>query len=111
MKSFPLRVADALQDSRLRGALTRATGQLGARRTNAFASLEDADAVRDRARAARMHAISDLASHLERFEANLSKNGAHVHWAQTSRDANAIIADKRTAPMVVTAATSSELTK
>ena len=92
MKTFPLRVADALQDSRLQGALTRATGQLGVRRTNAFASLDDADAVRDRARAARMHAIRDLASHLERFEAHLSKNGAHVHWAQTSHDANAIIA-------------------
>ena len=92
MKPFPLRVDDALRDDRLQQALTRATGQLGARRANAFATLDDADLVRDRARAARMHAIRDLASHLERFEANLTKNGAHVHWAQTAKDANAIIA-------------------
>ena len=91
-KTFSLRVADALQNRQLQTALTRATGQLGARRSNAFETLDDADAVRDRARAARIHAIRDLAGHLERFEANLSKNGAHVHWAQTARDANAIIA-------------------
>jgi len=92
VKTFPLRVADALQNHQLQTALTRATGQLGARRSNAFATLDDADAVRNRARLARMHAIRDLAGHLERFDANLSKNGAHVHWAQTAKDANAIIA-------------------
>ncbi|HEV3141947.1 MAG TPA: LutB/LldF family L-lactate oxidation iron-sulfur protein, partial [Vicinamibacterales bacterium] len=92
VKVFALRVEDALHDQKLQTALTRATGQLGARRTNAFASLENADAVRDRAREARMRAIRDLADHLERFEANLTKNGAHVHWAQTARDANAIVA-------------------
>ena len=90
--AFPIRVREALGDERLQHALTRATGQLGAKRTSAFASLPDAEAVRDRARAARMHAIRDLASHLERFEANLLKNGAHVHWAQSASDANTIIA-------------------
>jgi len=90
--SFPLRVEAALHDDRLQHALTRATGQLGMRRSNAFASLDDGEAVRDRARAARINAIRDLASHLERFEVNLTKNGAHVHWAQSAKDANAIVA-------------------
>ena len=36
--TFALRVADALQDSRLQGALTRATGQLGATALNQLGS-------------------------------------------------------------------------
>ena len=45
-----------------------------------------------RARAARMHAIAHLGEHLERFETKLLANGAHVHWAETPAEANAIIA-------------------
>jgi L-lactate dehydrogenase complex protein LldF len=88
-----LRVESALADERLQAALARATNQLGARRASAFATLDHADAVRDAARAARMHAIANLSQLLEQFESTLTTNGATVHWADTPADANSIIAD------------------
>src|SRR5262249_28695738 len=86
------RAEEALADARLRTALDRVTGVFGDRRKIGFASLPHADLVRDAARAARLRAIGDLASHLERFEARLLANGAHVHWAETADDANRIVA-------------------
>jgi L-lactate dehydrogenase complex protein LldF len=90
---FSARVETALADAHLRAALDRATSQLGARRSSALAALEDSDAIRDRARSARLRAIANLAEHLERFEAKLLENGAHVHWAGTPGEANRIVAD------------------
>jgi L-lactate dehydrogenase complex protein LldF len=90
---FATRANHALADARLRAALDRVTGTLGARRESAFASLESADLVRDAARAARMRALTDLAGHLEQFEAKLTANRVHVHWAETPADANRFIAD------------------
>lgn len=93
MTTFAARAGEALGDNRLRMALDRATGQLGERRENAFASLPGSDAIRDAARAAKMRVIANLAGYLEQFEASLLANGAHVHWAETPEDANRIIAD------------------
>jgi L-lactate dehydrogenase complex protein LldF len=90
---FSKRVDSALADGRLRVALDRATSALGSRRVLALATLPDADDVRDRARAARLGALADLAANLERFEARLEANGAHVHWAETPQDANRIIVE------------------
>jgi L-lactate dehydrogenase complex protein LldF len=90
--AFQDRVDQALGDAPLRAALDRATAQLGGRRLLALATLDDADAVRDRARAARLHAVANLGALLERFEARLIANGAAVHWAETPAEANAIIA-------------------
>jgi len=92
---FPLQVhaKAALADGRLQAALSRATTQLGDRRQQALSTLQDPDAVRDRARAARMSAIANLAQLLERFEGNLITNGAAVHWAETPAEANQIIVD------------------
>jgi L-lactate dehydrogenase complex protein LldF len=90
---FAARASGAMADARLQGALERVTAVFGSRRASAFASLPDADAVRDRARAARLNAVADLAASLERFEARLTANGAHVHWAETPAEANAIVAD------------------
>ena len=87
---FAGRVEGALADLHLRGALERATSQFGTRRTLALATLEDSDAIRDAARAARMDAIAHLGEYLERFEAKLLANGAHVHWAETPDAANTI---------------------
>jgi L-lactate dehydrogenase complex protein LldF len=91
--AFEARVDEALHDIQLRTALDRATSQLGNRRVLALSALNDSDAVRDHARAARLDAIAHLAEYLERFEARLIANGARVHWADTPADANRIIAD------------------
>src|SRR5262249_41626397 len=90
---FAARVEQALADKPLRIALDRATTQLGSRRILAFSTLDQADGVRDQARAARLNAVAHLGPFLERFEAKLLANGAHVHWAETPDAANAIIAD------------------
>src|SRR5262245_38544998 len=88
--SFPLRVEGALADRHLRDAVVRATTQLGSRRLLALSSLDEADAWRDAARAAKLDAITNLADNLERFEKQLIANGAHVHWADTPEAANRI---------------------
>jgi L-lactate dehydrogenase complex protein LldF len=90
---FEQRADRALGDAHLRVALDRATSQLGSRRLLALATLEDSTAARAAARAARMDAIAHLPEYLERFEANLLANGAHVHWAETAADANRIIVE------------------
>jgi L-lactate dehydrogenase complex protein LldF len=94
---FGARVTLALADGHLRGALERASGVFGLRRQAGLATLENAEAVRDAARAARLRAIAHLAEHLERFEARLLANGAQVHWAETPDEANRIVAAIATA--------------
>lgn len=89
--TFPLRVHRALADTRLAGALANVSGQLRARRTMAFASLANAEGLRDRARRIRLETLRDLPAWLERLEARLIENGAHVHWADTADDANALV--------------------
>lgn len=91
--TFAERVKTALGQPHLQVALDRATGQLGARRAAAFSSLENADLIRDSARAVKMDLLRDLGTHLSRFEERLVANGAHVHWAETAHDANQIIVD------------------
>ena len=90
---FTERAERALGDTRLRMALDRATGQLGTRRTSAFENLEHADLVRDAARDSKMRALRTLAEQLERFEAKLTSNGAHVHWAEAPQDANRLVVE------------------
>jgi L-lactate dehydrogenase complex protein LldF len=88
---FAGRADRALADPHLRGALDRATDQLGSRRTAAFLTLDHADLVRDAARGAKMRALRSLSQHLERFEAKLVANGVRVHWAETAEDANRLV--------------------
>lgn len=83
----------ALEDRHLGAALARVAGLLKARRADAFASLPDADALRDEARRAKFDTLRDLPAALTSFEARLQANGATVHWAETAADANAIVVD------------------
>ena len=91
MSAFAGRVAAAMQDDVLHVALGRATAQLGTRRGAAFASLPDAERVRDLARAAKIATLRNLSSHLEQFEAALTARGVRVHWAESGHDANTIV--------------------
>lgn len=93
LPAFPERARAAIRDQGLHVALGRATAQLGTRRQAAFASLEDADRVRDLARRAKLEMLRDLASHLQRFEERLIANGVQVHWAETAEDANRIVVE------------------
>jgi L-lactate dehydrogenase complex protein LldF len=91
--SFPVRVRGALADQNLHVALDRATTALGSRRGPAFASLPEAELVRDVVRRAKMESLADLAGNLRRFEEKLTQNGVQVHWAETGKDANRIVLD------------------
>jgi L-lactate dehydrogenase complex protein LldF len=84
---FRERVARALSDETLHVALARATGQLAARRDGAFATLAEAELVRDHARAGKLAALRLL----EEFERRLVANGAQVHWARDAEEACATI--------------------
>ena len=89
---FTARVRRAVRDGHLHEAIGRATGQLEARRGAAFASLEQAELVRDRARHARLHALGRLDAMLETFERRLTENGVRVHWARDADEACRIVA-------------------
>ncbi len=91
--SFPERVRRAIGDQGLHVALDRATAALGSRRDTALASLPDAERVRDVVRRSKMEMLHDLASHLERFEEQLTRNGVQVHWAEDAAAANAIVVE------------------
>jgi L-lactate dehydrogenase complex protein LldF len=93
MPTFSERVRTAAGQHTLQVALGRATGQLGAQRAAAFASLDQSDLIRDAARAVKMTLLRDLGRHLSRFEERLIANGTRVHWAETAAAANQIIVD------------------
>lgn len=59
----------------------------------ALSTLDRVDDYRDAARAAKLDAVEHLADYLQQFEEKLIANGAHVHWAETSDQANQIIGD------------------
>ena len=90
---FSERVKTAIKDDHLHEAIERATGQLKDRRSQAFASLSEPDAVRDRARATKLEMLRHLDEHLLEFESRLQANGVCVHWARTGQEANEIILD------------------
>ncbi|MFN8059237.1 MAG: LutB/LldF family L-lactate oxidation iron-sulfur protein [Vicinamibacterales bacterium] len=79
---FHRRIEQALADRQLRVALDRTTSRFTGLREAGLASLVDADATRDRARAIRARTIARLGDHLERFEASVIRAGGSVHWAR-----------------------------
>jgi L-lactate dehydrogenase complex protein LldF len=91
--TFAERVRRAVADEHLHEAIGRATGQLRSRRDAAFASLEHADLVRDRARHAKLRALARLDEMLKTFETNCIRNGIQVHWARDGGEACRIVAE------------------
>ena len=77
-------------DARARAALPNPTAVarhdaaawgLRAKRDAAAAEVPDFEALRGRAAAIKDHVLDHLDTHLERFEANATAAGCHVHWA------------------------------
>ncbi len=91
--AFVDRARAALADRQLHVALDRTTSQFGVRRSAALATLPRADAIRDRARDAKMSVLRQLGESLRTFEQRLVENGAQVHWADTASDANRIVVE------------------
>ncbi len=83
----------ALADGTLRGALGRATSLFAERRATALEGLGDWEELRERGRAIKEEALSDLDRQLETFVARAEERGTQVHWARDAREACAVVGE------------------
>ncbi|OAN55973.1 (Fe-S)-binding protein [Paramagnetospirillum marisnigri] len=81
----------ALNDPKLRANFRRAMDGLMTKRAAQFADPEEWATLRARGAAIRADALARLPELLERLEANLTRNGVTVHWAESTEEANAIV--------------------
>src|SRR5258707_13852721 len=89
--SFQARIDKALHNDTLQIALDRNAERRIAGRDQAFASLPDAEIVRDRGRAIRIETLAHLDRYLEQFAGNVEANGGHVHWAADTAETRDIM--------------------
>lgn len=88
---FKERVQIALHDDRLRAALDHASGGFVHKRAAQVAALPEFEALRERARQVKNHVLENLDSYLERYEAEVHRQGGQVHWAADAEQAREII--------------------
>ncbi|HEU5015761.1 MAG TPA: LutB/LldF family L-lactate oxidation iron-sulfur protein [Roseiflexaceae bacterium] len=91
--SFHDRVDRALNSETLQTALGRATTRFIANRAGALGALNDADGLRDQARAIRARALSRLDEMLTRLADNVEAHGGQVCWAPDAEAARQYIVD------------------
>jgi L-lactate dehydrogenase complex protein LldF len=89
--TFAQRTRIAIHDQRLQGALTNASHGLAAKRAAQKAALPEFEALRERAREVKEHVLAHLDGYLERYEAEVTRHGGHVHWASSAEEARDII--------------------
>lgn len=82
----------ALGDEALQRALGKFKGNATGARREAVARIGDFEALRERVRAVRDHAIANWDRLLNEFEVNAGEAGSTVHWASTEDDAREIVA-------------------
>ncbi|MCF8178892.1 MAG: iron-sulfur cluster-binding protein [Sulfuritalea sp.] len=80
----------------LRASFRGAMDFLMAKRAAQFPDAEAFEALRVQGEQIRQHALSRLPELLEQLETNLTRNGIHVHWAQTPEEACRLIIDLAT---------------
>jgi L-lactate dehydrogenase complex protein LldF len=85
--------ADALVDRDLQTALERGTYNANSRRTVAMGELQDAAALRQQGRGAKLRALHDLPDMLEQIETKLTARGGHVLWATDAEEARQHVLD------------------
>ncbi|MAG56396.1 MAG: iron-sulfur cluster-binding protein [Planctomycetes bacterium] len=100
----------ALQDEVLRGALTKATGLFGERRTAAVEEVPDWEPLRERARQVKEEVLAHLDEYLPRFVMNAERQGIVVHWARDAKEACQVVVDLATARGVKTVVKSKSMT-
>ena len=82
---------EALADPQLQRAMTNVRSGFIDKRAAVAAKLPEFEALRDSARDIKNHALAHLDLYLERYEANVTAAGGHVHWARTAEEARKII--------------------
>ena len=88
---FHGRARNALADGQLRRNFRTAMDSLMTKRATAFSDADERERLREMGNHVRARALSKLPELLERLEANLTRNGVKVHWAETVEEANAIV--------------------
>ena len=83
----------ALDNPSLQKILGRLGDSLGLRNREAWSAFERSDEVRQKARAIKDETLAELDKHLETLEANVMRNGGHVHWAAEGQDACQYVLD------------------
>jgi L-lactate dehydrogenase complex protein LldF len=81
----------ALADRELQAALGRAKSGFIDKRAASIAKLPEFEALRERGRRIRAHALDHLDSYLERFEERLLARGGRLHWAVDAAQARELI--------------------
>ena len=88
---FKARAGQKLADVRLQQNLKSLSQRWTVGRTNALAELDDFEGTRDEAVERRNRALANLDVYLERFEAEATRRGAAVLWAETPEEASRLV--------------------
>jgi len=91
--AFKDNVGEALANANLQQSLSIMKVGFVERRRGAVERMPEFEALRDRARDIKNHALAHLDFYLERFEQKVLALGGHVHWAPTAEDARRIVLD------------------
>jgi L-lactate dehydrogenase complex protein LldF len=87
------RVARALGNAATRANIARAMYGLQDKRRASFPNPVELSRLREAGEAIKRRAVAKLPELLETLEASCTRNGIHVHWAETAVDANRIVLD------------------
>lgn len=90
---FKRQVTIKLADKRLQQALSRLQSRFVEGRSAVISEIHDLQETRDAAAMIRDRVLDNLEHWLLRFEAQATKRGATVHWAETAEDVNRIVAE------------------
>jgi L-lactate dehydrogenase complex protein LldF len=82
-----------LNDAVLQNALKKAKGKFVDGRAKGVAEVDNWEEIRTHAATLRDRVIANLDAYLLEFEANATRRGASVHWAESAEEANAIVLD------------------
>ena len=88
---FSEKAHEALHDPVLQKALGHIEEGFVQARADAAQRLPEFEALRDRARDIRAHAVNNLPQYLTQFEDQVTQLGGHVHWARDAEEARNII--------------------
>jgi L-lactate dehydrogenase complex protein LldF len=88
---FKARSGQKLADVRLQQNLKILSQRWTVGRSNAIAELDDFEGTRDEAVERRNRALANLDAYLERFEAEATRRGATVLWAETPEEASRLV--------------------
>lgn len=101
---FAHNVAGALADDQLRKNLRNAMDILVDKRRTVFPDGDTLEQLRSAGNAIKRRALKQLPRLLEQLEANCTRNGIQVHWAEDTAEANGIVLDilrRHDAPEIV----------